>query len=112
MCLISTFFSTITVRAASDFFFFFFFASGLPSFHGSLDIFAMLASAVTCAPCTEWPFGQLVLPDLPQSELGTSGQSSTVLACQDGFIRIFIANLVHEISLASSLVTRLSHLSF
>lgn len=63
MCLISTFFSTITVRVASDFFFF---ASGLPSFHGSLDIFAMLALAVTCAPCTEWPFSKLMLPDLPQ----------------------------------------------
>lgn len=54
-----------------------------------------------------------MLPHLPQrSWLETSGLQSTALACQDGFIRIFIANLVREISLACSLVTCLSHLCF
>lgn len=52
----------------------------------------MVALAVARAPCTERPCSKLVLPGLAQSGLETSGQGSTVLACQDSFIRIFIAN--------------------
>lgn len=93
MCWISSFSSTITVRVANNFFFFCIWTA---KFLWQSTFFAMLALAGIHAVCIEWPFNKLLLSHLPQSELETSGQSSTTLGRQDVFIRIFIAISVHE----------------
>lgn len=50
MCLISTFLHYNYYKAGKWLVFWVVFASELRSFHGSLDVFAALALAVTCAP--------------------------------------------------------------
>lgn len=86
---------------------FFFFCTWTAKFLCQSKFFAMLALEGIHAACIEWPFNKLILSHLHQSELETSGQSSTDLAYQEGFIRISIPNSVHEIKLAC-----LSHLCF